>query len=94
VHTTQRLSGGQNPEPITAAIRSILGRGAIPIALGTDVGGFIPFVRAYGGCAALCIAHIDAHIDWRNERAGVTGALEMINNLIVLTPVSYEDTNI
>jgi len=94
VHTTQRLSGGQNPKPITAAIRSILGRGAIPIALGTDVGGFIPFVRAYGGCAALCIAHIDAHIDWRNERAGVTGALEMIINLIVLTPVSYEDTNI
>ena len=61
----------QNPERITAAIRTILGRGAIPIALGTDEGGFIPFVRAYEGNDALCVVHIDAHIDWRNERHGV-----------------------
>jgi agmatinase len=67
----QLNSGGQNPEPITAAIRSILGRGAMPIALGTDEGGVIPFVRAYDGCAALCVVHIDAHIDWRDERDGV-----------------------
>jgi agmatinase len=61
----------QNPERITAAIRTILGRGAIPIALGTDEGGFIPFVRAYEDYDALCVVHIDAHIDWRNERHGV-----------------------
>ena len=67
----QLNSDGQNPEPITAAIRSILGRGAMPIALGTDEGGVIPFVRAYDGCAALCVVHIDAHIDWRDERDGV-----------------------
>jgi len=61
----------QNPVRITAAIRTILGRGAIPIGLGTDEGGFIPFVRAYEGFDALCVVHIDAHIDWRNERHGV-----------------------
>jgi agmatinase len=39
--------------------------------LGTDEGGFIPFVRAYEDYDALCVVHIDAHIDWRNERHGV-----------------------
>jgi agmatinase len=39
--------------------------------LGTDEGGFIPFVRAYDGYDGLCVVHIDAHIDWRNERHGV-----------------------
>jgi agmatinase len=67
----QANGGMQNPERITAAIRTILGRGAMPIALGTDEGGFIPFVRAYDGYDALCVVHMDAHIDWRNERSGV-----------------------
>jgi agmatinase len=35
-----------NAEGITTAIRTILNRGAVPIALGTDEGGFIPFIRA------------------------------------------------
>jgi agmatinase len=67
----QANGGVQNPERITAAIRSILGRGTMPIALGTDEGGFIPFVRAYDGYGTLCVVHIDAHIDWRDEREGV-----------------------
>ncbi|CAB1056829.1 Agmatinase (EC [Olavius sp. associated proteobacterium Delta 1] len=67
----QTNSSLQNSERITAAIRSILSRGAVPITLGTDEGGFIPFVRAYSGYDALCVVHIDAHIDWRNERNGV-----------------------
>ncbi|MBI5593129.1 MAG: arginase family protein [Deltaproteobacteria bacterium] len=61
----------QNPERITAVIRTILARGAMPVALGTDEGGFIPFVRAFDGCDDLCLVHIDAHIDWRNELNGV-----------------------
>ncbi|MGD9974077.1 MAG: arginase family protein [Desulfatirhabdiaceae bacterium] len=61
----------QNPEHITAAIRTILNRGAVPIAFGTDEGGFIPYIRAFEGCDDLCIIHVDAHIDWRNERDGV-----------------------
>jgi agmatinase len=60
----------QNPERITAAIRTILSLGAIPIALGTDEGGFIPVMRAYDGYGAICVVHIDAHIDWRDRRHG------------------------
>ena len=56
---------------ITDAIRTILNQGAVPIALGTDEGGFIPFVRAYDGYANICVVHLDAHIDWRDERHGV-----------------------
>jgi agmatinase len=39
--------------------------------LGTDEGGIIPAMRAYNVCGALCVVHIDAHIDWRDERDGV-----------------------
>lgn len=63
--------GCQDPMRITAAIRTILQRGAVPIALGTDEGGFIPFARAYDSDEGLCVVHIDAHIDWRDERDGV-----------------------
>ena len=61
----------QDPQRITDAIYTILNRGATPIAIGTDEGGFIPFVRAYHGFNSLCVVHIDAHIDWRDERDGV-----------------------
>jgi agmatinase len=68
----KQLNGDrQNPERITAAIRTILSRGAIPVALGADEGGVIAVLRAYDVCGALCVVHIDAHIDWRDERDGV-----------------------
>ena len=67
----QPTGAGQKPQRITAAIRTILSRGAIPVALGTDEGGFIPAMRAYDVYGALCVVHIDAHIDWRDERDGV-----------------------
>ena len=57
--------GVSDPERITSTIRTILGRGAVPISLGTDEGGFIPFVRAYDGYDNICVVHIDAHLDWR-----------------------------
>lgn len=60
----------QHPEYITAAIRAILARGVLPIALGTDEGGFVPYLKAFDGFDDLCIVHIDAHIDWRDERYG------------------------
>ena len=64
-------SAEQNPENITAAIHAILSRGAVPIALGTDEGGVIAVLRAFDSYGALCVVHIDAHIDWRDERHGV-----------------------
>jgi agmatinase len=67
----QVTGGRQNPKNITAAIRTLLSRGAIPVVLGTDEGGVIPVLRAFDTCGALCVVHIDAHIDWRDERDGV-----------------------
>ncbi len=61
----------QTPEHITTALRAILDRGAVPIAMGTDEGGIIPILRAYNGRDAVCVVHIDAHIDWRDKRDGV-----------------------
>ena len=56
---------------ITTAVGTVINRGAVPIILGTDEGGFIPFVRAYDAYDNICVVHIDAHIDWRDERHGV-----------------------
>ena len=67
----QTGGGGQTAENITAAIRTLLTRGAVPVVLGTDEGGAIAVMRAYDICDALCVVHIDAHIDWRDERHGV-----------------------
>jgi agmatinase len=67
----QPAGSGQSPENITAAVRTILSRGAIPISLGTDEGGLIPALHAFDSYDALCVVHIDAHIDWRDERYGV-----------------------
>ena len=67
----KQLSGEQPPKHITDAIRTILRRGALPVALGADEGGCIPVMRAYDAFSTLCVVHIDAHIDWRDERDGV-----------------------
>ena len=63
--------GEQKPEHITAAMRTLLDRGALPIAMGTDEGSIISVIRAYHGYDTLCVVHIDAHIDWRDQRDGV-----------------------
>ncbi len=63
--------GARNPEHITEAIRTLRYRGVLPIAMGTDEGGAIPAIRAFNGFGNLCVVHLDAHIDWRNERDGV-----------------------
>ncbi len=63
--------GGRDHRRITAAIGALLGRGALPIAFGDDEGGFIHAIRAYEAYDNICVVHIDAHIDWRDERHGV-----------------------
>ena len=60
-----------NGEFITKAVSTILKQGALPIGIGTDEGGFISFIRAYKEYNNLCVIHIDAHIDWRDEKDGV-----------------------
>ena len=60
------------PQHITLATRKILDKGAVPIIMGTDEGSCIFAMRAYEGFKSLCVVHLDAHIDWRKERDGVT----------------------
>lgn len=53
------------------AIHTILDRGAIPIVLGGDDSVPIPVLRAYTGRGPLAVLQVDAHLDFRDEVAGV-----------------------
>jgi agmatinase len=64
-----------NSARTTAVIRAILDRGAIPFVLGGDHAIPIPVFRAWEGREPIFIIHIDQHIDWRDERMGVTEGL-------------------
>jgi agmatinase len=65
---------GKNPEEqlqmITRAIRLILDKGAVPIALGGDHGTPSPILQAYRDHGPLCVVQIDGHLDYRDERQG------------------------
>jgi len=61
-----------DPKHITLATKKILEKGAVPIIMGTDEGSCIFAMRAYEGFKSVCVVHLDAHIDWRMERDGVT----------------------
>ncbi len=59
----------------TAVLKEILGRGAVPVILGGDHATTIPMMRAYEGRGPICVVHIDAHLDWRDEVNGVHDGL-------------------
>ncbi len=65
----------ENSRAITAAIRAILDRGAVPIVLGGDHAIPIPVMRAYEGRGDLCVVQLDAHLDFRDEVNGVREGL-------------------
>ena len=65
----------ENSTATTAAIRAILDRGAVPIVLGGDHAIPIPVFRAYEGRDPIVIVQLDQHIDWRQERNGVSEGL-------------------
>jgi len=54
-----------------AAIRAILRAGATPIILGGDDSVPIPILRGYAGRGPLSLLQVDAHLDFRDEVAGV-----------------------
>jgi agmatinase len=64
-----------NAAATTAAVNAILDRGAVPIVLGGDHAIPIPVFRAYEGRGSMVIVQLDQHIDWREERNGVTEGL-------------------
>jgi agmatinase len=59
-----------NRARITAAVRTLLDAGAVPIVLGGDDSVPIPMFRAWEGRGPLTIVQIDAHVDWRDEVRG------------------------
>lgn len=60
-----------NRDAIGAAVRTILGQGAVPVLVGGDDSVPIPFLDAMGSTTRnLTILQIDAHIDWRDEVRG------------------------
>jgi agmatinase len=63
--------GPANAARATAAVGSVLAAGAIPIVLGGDDSVPIPVLRAYSGHAPLWVLQVDAHLDFRDEVAGV-----------------------
>jgi agmatinase len=65
----------ENTRMATAVVKKILERGALPVVLGGDHATTIPVMRAYEGRGPICVVHIDAHLDWRDEVNGVHDGL-------------------
>jgi agmatinase len=65
----------ENNRMATAVIKKILERGALPIILGGDHATTIPVMRAYESRGPICVVHVDAHLDWRDEINGVHDGL-------------------
>ena len=63
--------GAGNSATTEAAVRQILGAGAVPLLLGGDDSVPIPFLRAYAEHGPITVVQIDAHLDFRDEVAGV-----------------------
>src|SRR5262249_20629480 len=56
-----------NRARITAAARTLLDGGAVPIVIGGDDSVPIPLFQAFEGRGRFTVVQIDAHIDWRDE---------------------------
>jgi agmatinase len=63
--------GPGNATRAESAIRSLLATGTIPIVLGGDDSVPIPVLRAYSGSERVTVLQVDAHLDFRDEVAGV-----------------------
>jgi agmatinase len=62
-------------ERTTEAVRAVLGRGAMPVVLGGDDSIVTYVLKAYEGSGPLQVIQIDAHLDYRDEVAGVRDGL-------------------
>ena len=58
-------------ENIELGVRKILSSGALPVVLGGDHSVHIPCIRAFDDQPPVHIIHIDAHLDFVDERHGV-----------------------
>ncbi|MFC3533236.1 agmatinase [Vogesella facilis] len=67
VHTDMASSNAN----IELAVRKILASGAMPVVLGGDHSIHAPVIKAFEGRGPIHILHIDAHLDFVDERHGV-----------------------
>lgn len=67
VHTDMAASNAN----IESAVRHILARGAMPVVLGGDHSIHAPVIKAFEGRGPIHILHVDAHLDFVDERHGV-----------------------
>jgi agmatinase len=63
--------GAANSAATQAAVGQILAAGAVPLLLGGDDSVPIPFLRAYADHGPVTVVQVDAHLDFRDEVAGV-----------------------
>ena len=63
--------GPGNAARAESTVRSLLGSGVVPIVLGGDDSVPIPVLRAYSDGEPLTVLQVDAHLDFRDEVAGV-----------------------
>ena len=63
--------GPGNAARAESSVRSLLAAGAIPIVLGGDDSVPIPVLQAYSSSEPLTVLQVDAHLDFRDEVAGV-----------------------
>lgn len=63
--------GPGNVARAEAAVGALLDAGALPVIIGGDDSVPIPALRAYRGRGPLTVVQVDAHLDFRDEVAGV-----------------------
>ena len=64
--------GAGNTDRAETAVRVLLDRSVTPVVLGGDDSVPIPVLRAYADHGPLTVLQVDAHLDFRDEVAGVT----------------------
>jgi agmatinase len=60
----------ENQQTSTDAVRKVLHQGALPVVLGGDHATTIFSLRAYKDHGPVCVVHIDAHLDFRDDVNG------------------------
>ena len=69
------LEGGDLQQHYAAAenaVRFAVQRGIMPISIGGDDGVTNPVIRGLNGLSDVTLIQIDAHLDWRDERYGIS----------------------
>jgi agmatinase len=64
------LNHQQCYDNVTAAVKTVLQRGALPVTIGGDHSITLPILQAYEGREPFVLVHFDAHTDYREHVGG------------------------